>query len=1556
MMMVSGIVLGTLAYVLARKWSNWDFQYNDISSTSNSINRKFIDTKLVNIINLYLSILSIQQFHVILFSCIVGLLTVLYYWLRTLKEIRTPRYILQIKLRNKIVSLKLQRSSREYRDRYLASGCLGPTLRRKKGTARHLLMKSIVADRADCTKGQQRSEDKPPLDGAMTAPNWQNESLDGFETLNAETTSINLDPEITRLCSEVDFLALHRTSSMILGSLSAKNKYDSIAQEWKRLSPLTSARNIFFNTTENALHPGCIFLSKSLHKNTPIVLDTGASVSLTPFRDDFVSFSPCNLEITGIGATSPVRGKGIVRWQVYDPNNLCTTIETEAMYMPEANIRLYSPQKHFIEQKGGSLYLDRHKVEINFPRSNKRFSIPYHHASNLPLILLADNNEDRAMYSDTRGVGAQCQLSGILGIENNNSFLADIVPSETNSRDLLDSVCDERNVNMTGPQHELLAWHYRLGHISMWTLQQLLRPKHWSKPQDETLPKTVIVETNFNSTHKCVIPQCAACNLAKRERTSIDSHKTLPSSDGSIKDGHLERGDCVSMDQIVCYEKGRSLSSAKATITGGTIFVDHATGRIKFVPQASADAATTLRGKHALEREADDLGFKIRSYVSDGGIFTSTAFRLDLQNRRQRLHLSGVGAKHQNGVAENAVKTVSNLARAMLIHAALRWPASHDLTLWPLCLEHAVYVWNHVPSRSDSLSPEEKWTGTKSDHHELRRLHPWGCPAYVLEPTLQDGKKLPKWKPKSRQGKFLGISPSHASNVALVLNRKTTRISAQFHILFDDFFTTVKGIEMADSPDLDRFNWPDFIATHGTEKYFDEMEDSQIRDTWDNVPTAPQPQREKVSLEDSGSTVAPSKNAMPDTCLPSEPQGESDEPITDPPTTVDTDDDSLGEFFPPTTEDSETLPTRSGRVPKVNRRYFNEDFVNMADADNESTLRCHRSLAEAEFYLKRKIDGYERDANFVNCVDWSSNLSLLAEEACRNTTFKQELDAFMDLQYDEDLELMRNLHPLAFAAKASSNDTPSWNEALHGEHTNGFWKAMLKEISTLNALKAWTLTPRLPHMKVLPSTWAFRIKRFPTGLVKKLKARICVMGNRQTDVDPFECYAPVVSWSTVRSMLMLSVLLGLESVQVDYTSAFCQASVKEDIYVSQPRGWKTLNLMGLAEPFKDGHVLKLNRSLYGLRQSPRNFFEHLKERLESIGFEQSKCDPCLFLKGEITCLVYVDDCLFFGRSRNVLDKAIADLKDAEMDLNIEDDVAGFLGVLLHKNEDGTVTLTQTGLIDRILSVLGLVSANGTKTPAPKPALPRDVDGEPFVEDYNYASVVGMMMYLACNSRPDIAFAVHQCARHTHKPTALHAKYLKQIGRYLRHTRDKGMIIKPIMDNTLHLECFADADFAGLYGREDGQDPHCVRSRTGYLIMVNKCPILWKSQLQTEIAWSTMEAEYVALSSACRDVIPMRALLLELGTVYGLGAEDRPSILTTIYEDNEGALQLANMELPRMTPRSKHYAAKYHWFREHVKEGLIKVVGINTKEQLADIFTKGLTGESFTSLRKKLVGW
>ena len=142
----------------------------------------------------------------------------------------------------------------------------------------------------------------------------------------------------------------------------------------------------------------------------------------------------------------------------------------------------------------------------------------------------------------------------------------------------------------------------------------------------------------------------------------------------------------------------------------------------------------------------------------------------------------------------------------------------------------------------------------------------------------------------------------------------------------------------------------------------------------------------------------------------------------------------------------------------------------------------------------------------------------------------------------------------------------------------------------------------------------------------------------------------------------------------------------------------------------------------------------------------------------------------------------------------------------------------------------------------------------------------------------------------------------------------------------------------------------------FLAPVCGVPIIWKSKLQTEITLSTMEAEYVALSMAMKELLPVRELIIEVCESVGLSRNDLTSIHSTVWEDNAGCAILANMELPRMTPRSKHYAVKYHWFRSKLKPNNIKVEKIDGTFQLADIFTKALRTDKFERLRKLLMGW
>jgi hypothetical protein len=230
----------------------------------------------------------------------------------------------------------------------------------------------------------------------------------------------------------------------------------------------------------------------------------------------------------------------------------------------------------------------------------------------------------------------------------------------------------------------------------------------------------------------------------------------------------------------------------------------------------------------------------------------------------------------------------------------------------------------------------------------------------------------------------------------------------------------------------------------------------------------------------------------------------------------------------------------------------------------------------------------------------------------------------------------------------------------------------------------------------------------------------------------------------------------------------------------------------------------------------------------------------------------------------------------------------------------------------------------------------------------------MMLYLASNSRPEIAFAVHQCARFNHCPRLCHEVAVKRIARYLKGTRDKGFIMKP--NKELELEMYADSDFAGLYNVEDKQDPDGVKSRTGSLITLSGVPVTWSSKLQKEIATSTMHAEYIALSTTMRDLIPITNVLNEVCDSLKIKRSDETKIVR-VFEDNEGAMKLATSPLPRVTPNSKHFAViKYHWFRERLDEFNIKISRVETQLQKADLFTKGLVGTEFRKKRELVLNW
>jgi hypothetical protein len=390
--------------------------------------------------------------------------------------------------------------------------------------------------------------------------------------------------------------------------------------------------------------------------------------------------------------------------------------------------------------------------------------------------------------------------------------------------------------------------------------------------------------------------------------------------------------------------------------------------------------------------------------------------------------------------------------------------------------------------------------------------------------------------------------------------------------------------------------------------------------------------------------------------------------------------------------------------------------------------------------------------------------------------------------------------------------------------------------------------------------------------------------------------------------------------------------------------------------------LKLNKSLYGMREAPKLWSDYLEKGLRCSGFSPSHEDPGIYYGHGMVIAVYVDDVLFFGPSADDMESVIAELQSSGFELKQEkghDDTAySFLGISITEGA-GFLKLTQHGLIKKLLTLLDMDDCNAKDTPCAITPLGSDPNGLPHQEKWNYASAVGMLMYLAGNAHPEIAFAVHQCARFTHCPKQSHGVAIKHVARYLKGIldNDEGMILKPTTD--LSLDCYVDADFAGLWKHEDDQDPICVRSRTDYVMTMGGCPIHWTSKLQTEIALSTTEAEFVALAQAMREFIPMRRAFDDMLSAFHLRQDDSPTVKSTIFEDNNGAISTATT--PKMTPCTKHIAVKYLFVKQLFNpseslKSLFQLVKINTLSQKADVFTKGLGSDGFHRIQKLLCGY
>ena len=1319
------------------------------------------------------------------------------------------------------------------------------------------------------------------------------------------------------------------------------------------------------------------------YKQFLMTFDTGASRMSTGYREDFISFKSMvdeGVALDGIAAGQglSVVGQGTCAYRVAMDDGSSVVLHVAALYVPGLkHARLMSPQgirtaqghpctflahSHLpgepLENSYGELWIKPKQPDWRDLPPISKLKVAYDTRDNLPKHLMSSTKP-----SDVK---LACMMGAM-------------------------DVTSSSNANLSPSQKELLKWHYRLGHIGFNHVRWLIR-------------SGAISCSNPKAVANCDPVKCVCCEYGTASRRATGSTVTRQREEREmeLKKEDLLPGQRVSVDHYQSTQPGRVYTSrsdlnSKSNFVGGAIFVDHASGFIKVMHQVSLDAVETIKAKLFYEKEAWHDGVKIQAYHTDNGVFTSKAFMEELIRTNQRVRFSGSGAAHQNGVAERGILTVVSMARKMLLHAAMRNPGI-DPGHWPMAMDYAIWLYNHIPRMDSGLSPLELWSRSRELQvsESLQNCHVWGCPTFVLDPKLRKGGvKIPKWAPRSRQGVFMGFSRFHSGLVGLVLNKVTGTITPQFHCVFDDGFTTVPSPQ----GQIDQNSWIRLITSPNNRLrvLLDADADPDVADEWLD-PT-------ERALRDATRRIKAVKHQWthPD---PGEYKWQSSakydpDPLENGPASFEREKISSSEGAK-AQNGSESSPSAFDPTPGHQARYTGDpepppsgpkSIVTPQSAPDVSpghpdarALRENSSspgsLQASTQRPKRVTKAPERyTADFRAAREWKSGyVANLAAVLHKGVWTAPQWDTITDYLADLDSDLMSH-YPLVDAYNDGSNhtavnkaskkktsdpDAPNYFEAMSGDNAYEYWEAMLKEITDLEKRRTWQVVLRSKAKglgkEIVPGTWAFKAKRFPDGRFRKFKSRFCVRGDVQKlrgggDVQTF---APVVSWVTVRLMLILSLILALKNTQIDFSNAFAQADLEDYVYLDLPKGFDP---SGVSNP--GDYCLELHKSLYGQVEAPKLWYEKLRGGLESRGFTcYENLDPCLFVKSDCIAFCYVDDLCFFYHKPKVFQTIIKSFKDDgdeyNWELTVEGEVNSYLGICIEKTKDGGFQLTQLGLIDKILKATGMEGCNAKRTPCSGDGKPlsSDKNGRTAYQDWSYRSIIGMMLYLASNSRPDLAFAVHQCARFTHAPKASHEAAVIRICRYLNGTRTDGLILRPSKD--LQVICHVDADFCGLYGVEDPEDPLCAKSRTGYVILIANCPLMWVSKLQTEHALSTQHSEYIALSTACRDLIPIRELANKLADVLGISKYGlKFTAQATCFEDNAACLALA--KLRRLTPQNRHIAAKYHWFRSYIKgarnpDAFLDIVKVDTKLQLADCLTKNLTMISFERARKLLCGW
>lgn len=510
----------------------------------------------------------------------------------------------------------------------------------------------------------------------------------------------------------------------------------------------------------------------------------------------------------------------------------------------------------------------------------------------------------------------------------------------------------------------------------------------------------------------------------------------------------------------------------------------------------------------------------------------------------------------------------------------------------------------------------------------------------------------------------------------------------------------------------------------------------------------------------------------------------------------------------------------------------------------------------------------------------------------------------------EEANLVEFTTPSSYEEAMQCNDSVKWKEAIR------------EELQSHEDNNTWSIIEHT-NQKTITSKWVFCIKRNIDGSIDRYKARLCARGFAQVkDIDYKETFSPTVRYNSIRVLLSIAAKEKYEIEQFDVKTAFLYGELTEDVYMEIPEGVKV----------RPGNICKLNKSLYGLKQSSRCWNKKFTSFLLTYGFEMCQSDNCIFVGSFHDCkvilILYVDDALLFSKSKHILSAIINDLKNVFKIKVLQ--LYSFVGMEICGLPE-SITIHQKQYTEQIIERFGMLQASPCNTPADSNVILTRSENIDFVPDFPYREAVGALLFLSSVSRPDIAYAVNIVSRYINNPNKEHINAVKRIIRYLIKT--KNMCITYNCSN--ELTGFCDSDFAA--------DLDSRKSNSGYVFMLNGGPITWASRKQNTVALSTTESEYVAASEAAKEILWLRQLLCDIG---------QPQNSVCLYIDNQSTIKLIHN--PVYHKRSKHIDVRYNFIREKVEENIIEIKYVKSACQLADFLTKALPTSKFEYNRDKVL--